>query len=78
MNVSHDGSLVRFGKEQKFKSEQTVLSLQVQIGNFSFTFDYVYGSTATPSSKLFEESVVPLVDGLFSGYNATVLAYGQV
>lgn len=52
--------------------------LQVQIGTHSFTFDHVYGSTASPSSAIFEECVGPLVDGLFQGYNATVLAYGQV
>ncbi|KAG6473480.1 hypothetical protein ZIOFF_067396 [Zingiber officinale] len=51
---------------------------QVQIGTHSFTFDHVYGSTGTPSSAMFEECVAPLVDGLFQGYNATVLAYGQV
>lgn len=27
---------------------------------------------------MFEECVAPLVDGLFQGFNATVLAYGQV
>ncbi|KAH9625602.1 hypothetical protein KSS87_017077 [Heliosperma pusillum] len=50
---------------------------QVQIGTHSFTFDHVYGSTSTPSSSMFKECVAPLVDGLFQGYNATVLAYGQ-
>lgn len=50
---------------------------QVQIGSHSFTFDHVYGSTGPPSSSMFEECVSPLVDGLFQGYNATVLAYGQ-
>ncbi|EYU25460.1 hypothetical protein MIMGU_mgv1a000623mg [Erythranthe guttata] len=50
---------------------------QVQIGTHSFTFDHVYGSTASPSTAMFEECVAPLVDGLFQGYNATVLAYGQ-
>lgn len=50
----------------------------MQIGSHSFTFDYVYGSTGSPSSDMFEECVAPLVDGLFQGYNATVLAYGQV
>ncbi|KAL7602884.1 hypothetical protein Lser_V15G18980 [Lactuca serriola] len=50
---------------------------QVQLGTHSFTFDHVYGSTGTPSSAMFEECVSPLVDGLFQGYNATVLAYGQ-
>lgn len=51
---------------------------QVQIGSHSFTFDHVYGSTGTPSAAMFDECVAPLVDGLFQGYNATVLAYGQV
>ncbi|CAK7347504.1 unnamed protein product [Dovyalis caffra] len=51
--------------------------LQVQIGTHSFTFDRVYGSSGTPSSAMFEECIAPLVDGLFQGYNATVLAYGQ-
>ncbi|MQL90958.1 hypothetical protein Taro_023556 [Colocasia esculenta] len=50
---------------------------QVQIGTHSFTFDYVYGSGGSPPSAMFEECVAPLVDGLFQGYNATVLAYGQ-
>lgn len=45
--------------------------------NLSFNFDYVFGPSATPSSRLFDECVLPLVDGLFKGYNATVLAYGQ-
>ncbi|KAJ6344737.1 hypothetical protein OIU76_006291 [Salix suchowensis] len=43
----------------------------------SFTFDHVYGSSGTPSSAMFEDCIAPLVDGLFQGYNATVLAYGQ-
>jgi kinesin family protein 4/21/27 len=51
---------------------------QVQIGTHAFTFDHVYGSSGTPSSAMFEECIGPLVDGLFQGYNATVLAYGQV
>ncbi|CAN6583188.1 unnamed protein product [Malus baccata var. baccata] len=50
---------------------------QVQIGTHSFTFDNVYGSTGSPSSAMFEERIAALVDGLFHGYNATVLAYGQ-
>ncbi|XP_015884329.3 kinesin-like protein KIN-4A isoform X2 [Ziziphus jujuba] len=50
---------------------------QVQIGTHSFTFDHVYGSTGSASSAMFEECIAPLVDGLFQGYNATVLAYGQ-
>ncbi|XP_024371093.1 kinesin-like protein KIN-4A [Physcomitrium patens] len=50
---------------------------QVQIGSHSFTFDHVFGSTGTPLSTIFDRCVAPLVEGLFHGYNATVLAYGQ-
>ncbi|XP_027345232.1 kinesin-like protein KIN-4A isoform X2 [Abrus precatorius] len=50
---------------------------QVQIGSHSFTFDHVYGNGGSPSATMFEECIAPLVDGLFQGYNATVLAYGQ-
>ncbi|KAJ8773326.1 hypothetical protein K2173_028503 [Erythroxylum novogranatense] len=50
---------------------------QVQIGSHTFTYDYVYGSTGSPSSAIFNDCVAQLVDALFHGYNATVLAYGQ-
>ncbi|XP_057973619.1 kinesin-like protein KIN-4A isoform X2 [Malania oleifera] len=50
---------------------------QAQIGSHSFTFDHIYGSSGSPPSVMFEECVSPLVEGLFQGYNATVLAYGQ-
>uniref|UniRef100_A0A803NQ84 Kinesin motor domain-containing protein n=1 Tax=Cannabis sativa TaxID=3483 RepID=A0A803NQ84_CANSA len=49
---------------------------QVQIGSHSFTYDYVYGGTGSPST-IYDDCVAPLVDALFHGYNATVLAYGQ-
>ncbi|RLN28124.1 hypothetical protein C2845_PM05G27800 [Panicum miliaceum] len=51
---------------------------QVQIGPHVFTFDHVYGSSDLPSSLIFEQCVHPLIDALFSGYNAAVLAYGQI
>lgn len=59
-------------------SHDSLTLTQVQIGSHSFTFDHVYGDGGSPSSSMFEECIVPLVDGLFQGYNATVLAYGQV
>ena len=42
----------------------------------TFTFDYVF-STSTPQIKVYETAVKPLLNSLFKGYNATVLAYGQ-
>ncbi|KAK4796179.1 hypothetical protein SAY86_028505 [Trapa natans] len=75
----HIRPLIGDEKLQGCKDCVTVVSgkPQVQIGMHSFTFDHVYGSTGSPSSDMFEECVAPLVDGLFQGYNATVLAYGQ-
>ncbi|KAF2324348.1 hypothetical protein GH714_012721 [Hevea brasiliensis] len=74
-------SLALIGDEraQGCKDCVTVVSgkPQVQIGTHSFTFDHVYGNSGSPSSAIFEECIAPLVDGLFQGYNATVLAYGQ-
>ncbi|KAG5033972.1 hypothetical protein JHK87_008882 [Glycine soja] len=75
----HVRPLIADEKLQGCKDCVTVVSgkPQVQIGAHSFTFDHVYGSTGSPSSSMFEECVAPLIDGLFQGYNATVLAYGQ-
>ena len=50
----------------------------MQIGSHSFTYDYVYSSMGPPSLAIYDDCVAPLVDALFHGYNATVLAYGQV
>ncbi|XP_074591103.1 kinesin-like protein KIN-4C [Curcuma longa] len=50
---------------------------QVQISSHAFTFDHVYGSSGSLYSSIFEECVLPLIEGFFHGYNATVLAYGQ-
>ena len=51
---------------------------QVHIGSHAFTYDYVYGNAGSPSTAIYDDCVSPLVDALFHGYNATVLAYGQV
>nr|XP_043615607.1 kinesin-like protein KIN-4A [Erigeron canadensis] len=51
-------------------------SAQVLMGSHSFIFDHVYGG-GSPSEKMFEECVMPLLDALFQGYNSTVIAYGQ-
>ncbi|XP_034897264.1 kinesin-like protein KIN-4A [Populus alba] len=75
----HIRPLIADERAQGCKDCVTVVSgkPQVQIGTHAFTFDHVYGSSGTPSSAMFEECIAPLVDGLFQGYNATVLAYGQ-
>uniref|UniRef100_UPI00358F8609 chromosome-associated kinesin KIF4-like n=1 Tax=Myxine glutinosa TaxID=7769 RepID=UPI00358F8609 len=42
----------------------------------AFTFDYTF-DPATEQEEVFNVTVVPLLRGIFNGYNATVLAYGQ-
>ena len=44
--------------------------------NKAFTYDYVFDHTSM-QEQLYNQAVEPLLDGLFKGYNATVLAYGQ-
>ncbi|KAH0626149.1 hypothetical protein JD844_000942 [Phrynosoma platyrhinos] len=41
-----------------------------------FTYDYVF-DPSTEQEEVFNTCIVPLVRGIFKGYNATVLAYGQ-
>lgn len=51
---------------------------QITIGNDkSFTYDYVFDQQ-TQQETIYDQCVRELVDGTFDGYNATVLAYGQV
>ncbi|XP_056395573.1 chromosome-associated kinesin KIF4A [Hyla sarda] len=50
---------------------------QVIVGNEkSFTYDYVFDPSAE-QEEVYTTAVAPLIQGLFKGYNATVLAYGQ-
>jgi hypothetical protein len=51
---------------------------QVWIGaNNAYTYDYVFDINS-PQNIIFDDVVKKLVDGCLHGYNATVLAYGQV
>lgn len=51
---------------------------QVTIGSDkSFTFDFVFDQP-TAQNTIYEAIAEKLVEGTFDGYNATVLAYGQV
>lgn len=43
----------------------------------AFTFDYVFDIESL-QAEIYSSCVERLVDGALKGYNATVLAYGQV
>lgn len=50
---------------------------QIVVGkDKGFTFDAAYSSMAS-QEQIFEEMVVPLVESMLQGYNATLFAYGQ-
>ncbi|KAK9866728.1 hypothetical protein WJX84_012203 [Apatococcus fuscideae] len=49
---------------------------QISCGQ-SYTYDHVFGGGGTHPDLLYDRCVMPLVHGLFRGYNATVFAYGQ-
>lgn len=42
-----------------------------------YSFDHVYGQGGVAGEHLYAQCVAPLVDSVFSGFNATVFAYGQ-
>ncbi|KAJ1370430.1 hypothetical protein KIN20_032150 [Parelaphostrongylus tenuis] len=70
------------GSREKLEGSRVCTSVvpgepQVTIGaDRSFTFDHVFDQS-TQQVELYNFAVQKLVDGLFDGYNATVLAYGQ-
>ncbi|CAD6199989.1 unnamed protein product [Caenorhabditis auriculariae] len=70
------------GTREKLEGSRVCTSVlpgepQVTIGgDRSFTYDYIFDQP-TPQHAVFEGCVERLVEGLFDGYNATVLAYGQ-
>lgn len=45
----------------------------------AYAFDAVFGpgAAAAPSARMYRDCVAPLVEGVFAGVNAAVLAYGQ-
>lgn len=40
-----------------------------------YNFDYVFDLTTT-QKKIYDISVVPVVESVLNGYNGTILAYG--
>lgn len=49
----------------------------VIIGDKTFHFDHVF-NTFTVQSSVYESVVAPLIEKFLDGFNATILAYGQV
>ncbi|KAK6749392.1 hypothetical protein RB195_001788 [Necator americanus] len=70
------------GNREKLEGSRVCTSVipgepQVTIGtDRSFTYDHVFDQ-ATKQSEIYDSCIEKLVNGLFDGYNATVLAYGQ-
>ncbi|KAK5978761.1 Kinesin motor domain-containing protein [Trichostrongylus colubriformis] len=70
------------GNREKLEGSRVCTSVipgepQVTIGtDRSFTYDHVFDQ-ATQQSEIYDSCIDKLVNGLFDGFNATVLAYGQ-
>mmetsp|Transcript_1232 Transcript_1232/g.2624 ORF Transcript_1232/g.2624 Transcript_1232/m.2624 type:complete len:1164 (-) Transcript_1232:2091-5582(-) len=69
---------VNEGCSSIFSLDEELNTVQVNNSTTRYTFDYVINSLNPGSdTKLYQECVLPLVEGCFDGLNATVLAYGQ-
>ncbi|KAL0687029.1 hypothetical protein Bca4012_086706 [Brassica carinata] len=66
-----------YSAPSKFTNAQSFPNKLVHIGSHTFIYDFVFGNAGLPSSQIYHRCVAPLVEDLFKGYNATVLAYGQ-
>uniref|UniRef100_H2Z1R4 Kinesin-like protein n=1 Tax=Ciona savignyi TaxID=51511 RepID=H2Z1R4_CIOSA len=44
--------------------------------NKAFTFDYIFNPQVS-QANVYKKAIYPLIEGIFAGYNGTVLAYGQ-
>ncbi|KIH55136.1 kinesin motor domain protein, partial [Ancylostoma duodenale] len=70
------------GNREKLEGSRVCTSVipgepQVTIGtDRSFTYDHVFDQ-ATQQHEIYDSCIEKLVNGLFDGFNATVLAYGQ-
>ncbi|EPB70279.1 kinesin motor domain protein [Ancylostoma ceylanicum] len=70
------------GNREKLEGSRVCTSVipgepQVTIGtDRSFTYDHVFDQ-ATQQNEIYDSCIEKLVNGLFDGFNATVLAYGQ-
>ncbi|PIO56953.1 hypothetical protein TELCIR_21646, partial [Teladorsagia circumcincta] len=70
------------GNREKLEGSRVCTSVipgepQVTIGtDRSFTYDHVFDQ-ATQQAEIYDSCIDKLVNGLFDGFNATVLAYGQ-
>ncbi len=56
---------------------ESTLGLVDAGGDRKFEFDFVY-DPSTAQSVIYEQTTVPLLKRIFDGFNATILAYGQV
>jgi hypothetical protein len=70
-------SELEYGAEQVIHTERDRrVRVSVPARNNTFEFDGAYGHTASPQ-KLYIETCLPMVESFFTGYNATVFAYGS-
>jgi kinesin family protein 11 len=57
-------------------SENEILKIQTDKGPKHYAFDKVFGLDST-QKEIFDSIVRPIIDEILSGFNCTILAYGQ-
>ena len=60
------------------QDEMHVVLSKTGISDREFVFDYVASYKRTTQESFYQSVGEPLVSDLFSGYNSTIVAYGQV
>ena len=58
-----------------YKDQPNLVEVDTEDAQSKHTFDRCYGMDST-QRQVYEDSVFPLIDDVFNGYNATVFAYG--
>ena len=69
-------SALEYGKNTCVQCMGENIEVTTKTGNFSFTLDKIFNIEST-QSQVFQEVGGTLITDVLSGYNATIMAYGQ-
>ena len=60
------------------RDNKSIILSKEGVNDREFTFDYVFAADKATQEHFYAITGLPLIKDLFSGYNATIIAYGQV
>ena len=67
---------IRSGGLDCLKLANNVVEMEYDCGNFSFPYDRVFPSSVS-QKDVFDYVGKPIIHEIFSGFNSTIIAYGQ-